>query len=90
VTRPVLLGRARLVLNADASRGRIRVGLTEADGTPIAGYGLQHSVALRTDATRWQVRWENEDSVPMDRPVRIEMEMRSAALFSLSTLMTND
>jgi hypothetical protein len=61
--------------------GRLRVALLEADGRPIAGYGLNESDAFSGDSVRWTGR---ADAVT-DRPVRVLLEMRSAGLYSISS-----
>ena len=83
-TKPLRLGASSLVINADASRGELRVALLEADGRPIGGFGLDDGEPLRADATRWTARWRSGASVPTDRPVRVVVEMTHVRLFSVS------
>ena len=85
-TRPVRLAAANLIFNAAVQRGRLRVALREADGSPIAGFDLDDSETLAADATRWAARWTNGKPPPTDRPVRIVIEMTNARLFSISSL----
>ncbi|MBI5688907.1 MAG: hypothetical protein HZC55_02330 [Verrucomicrobia bacterium] len=82
-TRPLLVPSGTLLVNADASRGRLRVALLEADGRPIPGCGLEDSVPLTTDATRAAVRWRG-GTLPKDRAVRVVVEMSGTRLFSLA------
>ncbi|MCX6910143.1 MAG: hypothetical protein NTY01_19160 [Verrucomicrobia bacterium] len=84
-TKPLRLGASSLVINADASRGQLRVALLEADGRAIGGFALEDSEPLRADATRWTTRWRSGASVPADRPVRVVVEMSNARLFSMSS-----
>jgi hypothetical protein len=92
-TRPLRFASPTLTVNADASRGRVRVALLEADGSAIAGYTFDDSAALTQDATRWTATWRGaaastpaaSKGVPTDRPVRVAIEMTSARLFSLET-----
>lgn len=84
-TKPLRLGSANLVVNADASRGRLRIALLEADGRPIAGYGFADSETLSADSTRWNARWKGKADAVRDRPVRVAIEMASARLYSLSS-----
>lgn len=84
-TKPVQVASGNLVLNADASRGQVRVALLEADGKPIAGYELENSEVLKADAHQWPVRWKNQAQVPTDRPVRVVVEMISTRFYSLSS-----
>ena len=84
-TKPLRLNSANLVVNADASRGRLRIALIEPDGRPIEGYGFADSVVLSADNTRWIARWKGKTDVVRDRSVRVAIEMASARLYSLSS-----
>ena len=82
-TRPLLVPSGVLLINADASRGRLRAALLEADGRAIAGCTLDDFAALQSDVTRAVARWQN-GRLPADRPVRVVLEMTSTRLFSLA------
>jgi hypothetical protein len=84
-TRPLRLGGASLIINADSDGGELRVVLVEADGRPIPGFTFGDSVPLNSDAARWTARWKSEATPPTDRPVRVRLEMNRCRLFSLST-----
>lgn len=84
-TRPLQLAGPRLVVNADAAAGELRVALLEADGRPIAGYGSDDCEPLRSDATAFAVRWRGQVDLPRDRPVRVVLTLRNARLYSLSS-----
>ncbi len=83
-TKPLQFGAPLLLINADAKGGSLRVALLEADGRALPGFGLDDSLPLTTDATRWTVRWKNAEKVPVDRPLRVVIELTNAKLFSLS------
>jgi hypothetical protein len=83
-TVPLRLAGGRLVVNANAGRGELRVALMEADGSPIDGFGLADCEPLRSDETGFVARWRGRDSVPQDRSIRVALELRNARLFSLS------
>jgi hypothetical protein len=84
-TKPLRLGASSLVINADASRGELRVALLEADGRAIAGFGMEDSEPLRADATRWCA----VAKAPTDRPLRVAVDMTNARLFSISSERKN-
>lgn len=84
-TKPLQVAAGKLVLNADASRGQVRVALLEADGKPISGYELESSEVLQADAHQWPARWKNQAQVPTDRPVRVVVEMLNTRFYSLSS-----
>lgn len=86
--KPLRLSSGNLLVNADATGGEVRVALLETDGSPIAGYALDDSEVLTTDATRWPARWKQHASAPADRPVKIVISMKQSRLFSLSVAET--
>jgi hypothetical protein len=75
-TKPLQLGAPTLIVNADASRGELRVTLLEADGRPIPGGNV-----LRADDTHWRAF----TNAPTDRPVRVVLEPNNARLYSVSS-----
>jgi hypothetical protein len=83
-TRAVQLGSPSLIVNADASRGRVRVALLEADGRPLQGFTLDDAVPIERDETRAVARWRGHAPVPTDRPLRVLVELTSARIYSLS------
>ncbi|MDB6140568.1 MAG: hypothetical protein JWO94_3640 [Verrucomicrobiaceae bacterium] len=83
-TKPLKLTAPSLIINANAVGGELRVALLEADGRPIAGFALEDSEVLITDATRWRAKWYSAADVPMDRPLRIVLAMKQCRLYSLS------
>jgi hypothetical protein len=83
-SRPLLIAGGVLELNADASRGELRVELREVDGSPLPDFLLADCEPLRGDATRHRVSWKSDLPVPADRPLQVVVEMREARLFSLS------
>lgn len=83
-TIPLTLSSPALVVNADASRGELRMALLEADGREISGFTLADSQILRADNLRWMPRWQG-GKPPNDRPVRVVIEMKNARLYSLSS-----
>lgn len=87
-TKPLRLSSGNLLINANATGGEVRVALLETDGRPISDYAFEDSEALKTDATRWPVRWKEHASAPTNRPVKIVVSLKQSRLFSLSTAGT--
>jgi hypothetical protein len=85
-TKPLRLTTPGLMVNADASGGEVRVALLEADGRAIAGFTFDDCTPLKTDAIRWSPQWREQAPAPIDRPVRVAVQMKNAKLFSLSSL----
>jgi len=75
-TKPLQLSAPTLIVNANASRGEMRVTLLEADGRPISV-----SNVLRADETRWCAF----TNAPTDRPVRVVLELNNTRLYSVSS-----
>lgn len=88
VTKPLRLPAPSLAINADASGGEVRVALQEVDGRPIAGFTLEKCAPLNADAVRWIPRWNDQPTPPIDRAVRVVIQMKKARLFSLSCAAT--
>ena len=66
----------RLLLNANASGGELRVRLTDYERAPLPGYGAP-SRPISGDGVRQAVQWDGLDAaVPAQRPLRLEFEMR--------------
>lgn len=84
-TRPLHCGAPELFVNAEATRGELRVALLEADGRPIAGRALADAEPLRADRTRWRAAWHDGTTVPVDRPVRVVLQLRNTRLFSVES-----
>ena len=74
----------RLIVNAVARPGgRVRVGLFDADGQPIAGRRLEDCQPLSRDELDWTVAWADGTDVGSwsGQPVRLQIELVDADLF---------
>jgi hypothetical protein len=74
----------RLVVNATArTAGRVRVGLLDAEGKPIASRSAADCQALTEDKISWTVSWsDGQDVAPWSgKPVRLRIEFRDADIF---------
>lgn len=83
-TKPLRLATPSLTVNADASRGQLRVALLDANGGDLAGFHLDDCKPLQTDATQWGARWRSTAAPPTNRAVRVVIELTNARLFSIS------
>jgi hypothetical protein len=85
VTKPLRLGSERLVLNADASSGQIRVGLLDEDGHSIEGYQAVNCDPITVDAASAEITWPGRSlKFLRGRTVCLKFELRNAKLFALS------
>lgn len=85
VTAPVKVDGPRLLLNVDTTvLGQLRVGLQDADGKPINGFGTDDCKVLRTNSTRAEVSWTGgRDLVTLKgREVRLSLAGSRAKLYS--------
>ena len=66
----------RLFVNADATRGELRVRLTDYGREPLPGFDAS-SRPISGNGMRQAVRWEGTDTpIPADRPLRLEFELQ--------------
>ncbi len=72
----------RLIVNADATGGELRVGVLDARGKPLWGLDVPDCVPLRSDSVRHVVRWMAEDELPTHQPIRLRFEGKNFKLYS--------
>ena len=85
VTAPVKVDGTRLLLNVDTGAlGVLRVGLLDADGKPLAGYGVEEGTVLRTNSTHAAVVWKEHPDVAglRGRDIRLLCTGSRAKLYS--------
>jgi hypothetical protein len=85
-TVPLRCPSGRLVVNADALGGELRVGVRDEEGSPLPGFAEADCVPLGADAVRHTVRWKQHDRLPADRPIRLHFHLENARLFSFAVL----
>lgn len=80
-----LRGVKELRLNADASRGAIRVELLDATGYRFPGYTKADSLSLSADGLQQRVTWKNAtlEQIPQD-DVMIRLHLENAEVFALT------
>jgi hypothetical protein len=81
---PVRLAGGRLIVNADATGGRLAVEVLDETGKPPPGYSTADCVALHEDAVRHAVRWKQRDTLPRAPAVRLRFHLTSCQLFSFT------
>jgi hypothetical protein len=85
VTTSLPVNGKSLYVNAAAQAGTLKAELLEAaTGTTIPGYSLTDSVALRTDAVRAKLQWQDvtDLSALAGRSVKIRFTLQKADLYS--------
>ena len=82
LTRPFTLDDPSLFLNADASSGEIRAGLTDVDATWLPGFTYDEAAPLREDGLDLPLTWPGADLGPLvGRTVRLRITTRNASLY---------
>lgn len=72
----------RLFVNADASRGELRVEILDATGRLMPGYEAEACVPIKTDGVQSRIQWREHDTLPTGKPVHFRFHLRHTKLFS--------
>ena len=85
-TRPIRFQHPGLYLNADASKGELRVEILDENGSPVPGFTRDDCAPMRTDSVRWPASWRgNADlSALRGKTVRLGFHLRQASLYSFA------
>ncbi|MCA9443898.1 MAG: hypothetical protein KC964_24095, partial [Candidatus Omnitrophica bacterium] len=84
-TKPFTFTGGKLKVNVDTSDGgQLRVGLVNADSSPIAGFALADCAPLATDSVEATVNWNGGEDLRTlaGRNVRIQLELQDGKLFA--------
>jgi len=85
LTSAIVPDGAQLSVNVDTGAlGTLRVGLRDATGKPIAGFGVEECDPIRTNSTRARVSWQGRKEMPLPagQPMQVEISGTRAKLFS--------
>lgn len=87
LTRPFVLDKPHLTLNADAANGEVLASLSNEDGTPIPGYSMGQFVPVRKDGLNIPLRWKGKNTLDdiVGRKVRLRLAAKNSALYAIST-----
>lgn len=83
-TKPLVMSGDRLVVNADARFGALRVELLDRAGKPIPGFSQADALPITSDAVRHTVRWQRGTDVTQLRgqPISIRFHQDRCKLFA--------
>ncbi len=83
-SKPLLMSGERLLLNADAGQGSVRVEILGVDGNPLEGFGREDTVAVRGDGLRHTVAWKQGSDVSglKGQPIVLKFHIDRSKLFS--------
>ena len=85
LTRPFALREPEIFVNADASRGELKVEVCELSGTAVEGFALSQCRPLHADGIAQRVTWaEGADrSRIVNWPIRLRVRARRTDLYSI-------
>jgi hypothetical protein len=81
-TAPLRLDGDELEVNADVSRGWLRVEALSPDGHVLPGFSRHDCAPLAGDSTRHRVRWGSRRLADARQPVRLRFVLRNAELYA--------
>ena len=84
ITKPFVCRGNQLLINADASRGRIRVELLDEMGVPLQGFQAARSDPLHGDSVSQLVSWDGESDLSSleGQKIKLRLLMAHSKLFS--------
>jgi hypothetical protein len=86
-SRPLVFTGKRLSLNVDTgASGYLQVGLTQGNGRPLPGFGLEECVYVNGNQQDYTVEWlesGSDLSALAGQPVRLVIRMRGTRLYAL-------
>ena len=85
ITKPLQFSGDQLWLNAEASRGTIRVEVLDKKLQPVPGFTKDEAVALRADHVRQKVAWSGDMpnlSSLAGKPIRFKFYLQNARVYS--------
>ncbi|MFO7612805.1 MAG: hypothetical protein R6W99_10040 [Clostridia bacterium] len=88
LTRRFAIEKPGFMMNADASKGEIRIGICDGDGHQIKGFEIENSVPVTTDGLRIQLEWKNEPKMDalINTSLRFKVKARDARLYSITMI----
>lgn len=83
-TRPVNFKGSHLFVNADVSRGELRIECVDEHGAVLHGYSRADCLPIRLDGTRLAIRWTRERDLASlaGRPIRFRFHVTHGSLFA--------
>ncbi|MFO7637673.1 MAG: hypothetical protein R6W96_10250 [Clostridia bacterium] len=87
LTRPFAISTPEILVNADCSKGVMRMEICEGGtGLPLRGYAMEDCEPIVGDGTAIAVRWKNNGSCEslVNRSIRIRIAAENTLLYSIS------
>ena len=83
-TRPITFQGRFLYANVDCPQGSLQAEVLTREGSPIAAFSLENSIAVTTDKTRVRLSWNGVDDLSSlkGKTVRFRFHMTRGSLYS--------
>jgi len=81
-TRPVTFHGSQLFVNIDAPQGELRVEILDGSGNVIAPFSKENCEPVRGDSTKHLVRWKEDLSALVGKPVKFRFHLTNGKLFA--------
>ena len=74
-----------ITVNADASKGSVRVELLDADGYRVRGYARDDATAIQDDGLRQAVKWKDKTVGDLPAgPYMLRLHLDNATLYAIT------
>ena len=86
VTRPFTCRGDRILLNADASQGKLWVEILDPEGRPLEGFGEAEAERIRGDSLRHIAAWSGNRDISSlkGRAIRLRITMTNSKLYTFT------
>ncbi|MEX2287131.1 MAG: hypothetical protein WD648_08585 [Planctomycetaceae bacterium] len=83
VTRPFRCSGEKLLVNANAGKGRLTAELQDASGRPLDGFRASDAESLTGDGLELPIRWRGGAKLSelRDKPIRLKLELTQGSLY---------
>lgn len=73
-----------LIVNADASEGKVIVELLDHTGKVISGYNHEQCRQVSTDSIYHKIQWKSRGAIPQNMPIQLRFYCQNTKLFSFT------
>lgn len=85
VTKPIIFDGNKLILNTDAAKGKVKIGIVNADGSVIEGFKAADCDIITSDGVSITASWmgKSDLSALSGKTVKLVFEMENAKLYAI-------
>jgi hypothetical protein len=83
LTRPFILTDKTIFLNAKVPKGKIKLGIMQADGKPINGFNKDNCIAITGDGLELAVKWKGKRDLAglIGKNIRLRIEVDNGSIY---------